>query len=85
MCNGVSGNGNACAQAARHEPKMCTRFAIGLIPQLPHLSNLLLCYELQCTFQITTVKKKTDEMIKDLKLSQTLQQLNGIVIRVVRD
>ena len=42
VCNGVSGNGNACAQAARREPKKCTRFAIGLIQQLPHLSNLLL-------------------------------------------
>ena len=42
VCNGVSGNGNASAQVARREPKKCTRFAIGLIQQLPHLSNLLL-------------------------------------------
>ena len=43
VCNGVSGNGNACAQAACREPKMCKRFAIGLTQQLPHLSNILLC------------------------------------------
>ena len=40
---GVSGNGNACAQVPAIRPKKCTRFAIGLMQQLPHLSNLLLC------------------------------------------
>ena len=31
----------------RCQPKMCTRFAIGLIQQLPHLSNLLLWLHLK--------------------------------------
>ena len=52
MCNGVSGNGNACAQAARREPKMCTQFAIGLTQQLPHLSNLLLWIGLKIPYSI---------------------------------
>ena len=67
----MEGNGNACAQVPAVRRKSA--------PQLPHLSNLLLCNEQSTGIQLIRLKSRKSEKIMNVE-PQTIQHFKAAVI-----